>query len=159
SAAASGRPATPPLHLHHNGRFRCGVPLRRPAVRPRLRFISITTVDSAAAPRPSGHASASSPSQRSIPLRRPGRPATPPLHLHHPTVPVSRSRRAGGHNATMRWSRAVAVALLLAAGVAACSEDSSSSLPTPSKAFCRAAYDYDTNLPKLVGKIEQQTNL
>jgi len=59
----------------------------------------------------------------------------------------------------MRWSRAVAVALLLAAGVAACSEDSSSSLPTPSKAFCRAAYDYDTNLPKLVGKIEQQTNL
>ena len=59
----------------------------------------------------------------------------------------------------MRWSRAVAVALLLAAGVAACSEDSSSSLPTPSKAFCQAAYDYDTNLPKLVGKIEQQTNL
>jgi hypothetical protein len=59
----------------------------------------------------------------------------------------------------MRWSRAVAVALLLAAGVAACSEDSSSSLPTPSKAFCQAAYDYDTNLPKLVGKINKQTDL
>ncbi len=59
----------------------------------------------------------------------------------------------------MRWSRAVAVALLLASGVAACSEDSSSSLPTPSKAFCQAAYDYDTNLPKLIGKIEKQTDL
>jgi ABC-type oligopeptide transport system substrate-binding subunit len=59
----------------------------------------------------------------------------------------------------MRWSRAVAVALLLASGVAACSENSSSSLPTPSKAFCQAAYDYDTNLPKLVGKIEKQTDL
>ena len=59
----------------------------------------------------------------------------------------------------MRWSRAVAVALLLATGVAACSEDSSSSLPTPSKAFCQAAYDYDTNLPKLIGKIDKQTDL
>jgi hypothetical protein len=59
----------------------------------------------------------------------------------------------------MRWSRAVAVALLLVTGVAACSEDSSSTLPTPSKAFCQAAYDYDTNLPKLVGKINQQTDL
>ena len=59
----------------------------------------------------------------------------------------------------MRWSRAVAVALLLASGVAACSEDSSSSLPTPSKAFCQAAYDYDSNLPKLVGKIGKQTDL
>jgi hypothetical protein len=59
----------------------------------------------------------------------------------------------------MRWSRAVAVALLFASGVAACSEDSSSSLPTPSKAFCQAAYDYDSNLPKLVGKIGKQTDL
>ena len=56
-------------------------------------------------------------------------------------------------------SRAVAVALLFAAGVAACSEDSSASLPTPSKAFCQAAYDYDSNLPKLVGKIGKQTDL
>ena len=52
-----------------------------------------------------------------------------------------------------------AVALLFASGVAACSEDSSSSLPTPSKAFCQAAYDYDSNLPKLVGKIGKQTDL
>ena len=29
----------------------------------------------------------------------------------------------------------------------------------PSKAFCQAAYDYDTNLPKLIGKINQQTDL
>jgi hypothetical protein len=59
----------------------------------------------------------------------------------------------------MRWSGAVAAALLLATGVAACSGDSSSSLPTPSKAFCQAAYDYDTNLPKLIGKINRQTDL
>ena len=59
----------------------------------------------------------------------------------------------------MRAPAAVAVALLFASGVAACSEDSSSSLPTPSKAFCQAAYDYDSNLPKLVGKIGKQTDL
>jgi hypothetical protein len=59
----------------------------------------------------------------------------------------------------MRSLRAVAVAALLATGVAACSGDSSSSLPTPSKAFCQAAYDYDTNLPKLIGKIHEQTDL
>jgi ABC-type glycerol-3-phosphate transport system substrate-binding protein len=59
----------------------------------------------------------------------------------------------------MRWSGAVAAALLLATGAAACSGDSSSSLPTPSKAFCQAAYDYDTNLPKLIGKINKQTDL
>ena len=59
----------------------------------------------------------------------------------------------------MRVLRAIAAALLLAAGVAACSGDSSSSLPTPSKAFCQAAYDYDTNLPKLIGKINKQTDL
>jgi len=59
----------------------------------------------------------------------------------------------------MRSFRAVVVAALLATGVAACSGDSSSSLPTPSKAFCQAAYDYDTNLPKLIGKIHKQTDL
>ena len=32
-------------------------------------------------------------------------------------------------------------------------------MPTPSKAFCQAAYDYDTNLPKLVGKLAKQTAL
>jgi hypothetical protein len=49
--------------------------------------------------------------------------------------------------------------VLLAAVLAACSGDSEKSLPTPSKAFCQAAYDYDTNLPKLIGKIQQQTAL
>ena len=57
--------------------------------------------------------------------------------------------------------RAVVAVGLLAAALAACSgEDSgSSSLPTPSRAFCQAAYDYDTNLPKLIGKPRQQTAL
>jgi hypothetical protein len=61
----------------------------------------------------------------------------------------------------MRSFRAAAVLLVLVAGLAACSEDSSSSssLRTPSRAFCKAAYDYDTNLPKLIGKIHQQTEL
>lgn len=48
---------------------------------------------------------------------------------------------------------------LLAAVLTACSRDSGSSLPTPSKAFCQAAYDYDTNLPKLIGKPRKQTEL
>jgi hypothetical protein len=55
--------------------------------------------------------------------------------------------------------RAVVALGLLAAGVAGCSGSSESSLPTPSRAFCQAAYDYDTNLPKLIGKIDQQTAL
>src|SRR5204863_1546985 len=59
----------------------------------------------------------------------------------------------------MRVLRAVVALGLLGATLAACSGDSSSSLPTPSKAFCQAAYDYDTNLPKLIGKVEQQTEL
>ncbi len=48
---------------------------------------------------------------------------------------------------------------LLAALLVACSGDSTKSLPTPSRAFRQAAYDYDTNLPKLIGKIEKQTAL
>ena len=55
--------------------------------------------------------------------------------------------------------RAIVALALLAAALAACSGDSDASLPTPSKAFCQAAYDYDTNLPKLIGKIHQQTAL
>lgn len=58
----------------------------------------------------------------------------------------------------MRVLRAVVVLGLLAA-LSACSRGSEASLPTPSKAFCQAAYDYDTNLPKLIGKIHQQTEL
>ncbi len=59
----------------------------------------------------------------------------------------------------MRLLRAVVALGLVAAALTACSRDSESSLPTPSKAFCQAAYDYDTNLPKLIGKIQQQTAL
>jgi hypothetical protein len=55
--------------------------------------------------------------------------------------------------------RAVVALGLLAAGLAACSGDSEASLPTPSKAFCQAAYDYDTNLPKLADKPRKQTEL
>jgi len=61
--------------------------------------------------------------------------------------------------ASRRAVRAVVALGLLAAALTACSRDSESSLPTPSKAFCQAAYDYDTNLPKLIGKIRQQTAL
>ena len=59
----------------------------------------------------------------------------------------------------MRVLRAVVALGLLAAALTACSRDSESSLPTPSKAFCQAAYDYDTNLPKLIGKPRKQTEL
>jgi hypothetical protein len=59
----------------------------------------------------------------------------------------------------MRVLRMIAVVGLAAVGLTACSKDSESSLPTPSRAFCQAAYDYDTNLPKLIGKIEKQTAL
>jgi hypothetical protein len=59
----------------------------------------------------------------------------------------------------MRVLRAVVAVGLLAAGLAACSGDSSRSLPTPSKPFCQAAYDFDTNAPKLAGKIDKQTAL
>jgi hypothetical protein len=55
--------------------------------------------------------------------------------------------------------RAVAALGLLAALLTACSGDSSSSLPTPSKAFCQAAYDYDTNIAKLADKPQKQTDL
>ena len=59
----------------------------------------------------------------------------------------------------MRLLRAVVALGLVAAALTACSRDSASSLPMPSKAFCQAAYDYDTNLPKLIGKPRQQTEL
>ena len=59
----------------------------------------------------------------------------------------------------MRVMRAVVALGLLAAALTACSRDTESSLPTPSKAFCQAAYDYDTNLPKLIGKPRKQTQL
>ncbi|HEY3670383.1 MAG TPA: hypothetical protein VGN51_05585 [Acidimicrobiia bacterium] len=58
-----------------------------------------------------------------------------------------------------RGLRAVVAFGLLAAALAACSGDSEKALPTPTKAFCQAAYDYDTNLPKLMGKTAKQTAL
>jgi hypothetical protein len=59
----------------------------------------------------------------------------------------------------MRVLRAAVLLAVVALGATACSRDSGSSLPTPSRAFCQAAYDYDTNLPKLIGKLQQQTAL
>jgi hypothetical protein len=59
----------------------------------------------------------------------------------------------------MRALRTLVAVGLLAAALAACSGESGSSLPKPSKAFCQAAYDFDTNAPKLIGKIAQQTAL
>jgi hypothetical protein len=59
----------------------------------------------------------------------------------------------------MRALRAAVLLALVAVGAAACSRDSGSSLPVPSRAFCQAAYDYDTNLPKLIGKVQKQTAL
>jgi hypothetical protein len=61
--------------------------------------------------------------------------------------------------ATRRAVRTVVALGLLAGALAACSGDSEASLPTPSKAFCQAAYDFDTNAPKLAGKIAKQTEL
>ena len=66
---------------------------------------------------------------------------------------------AGMHAFRGRGLRAVVALVLLAAALAACSGDSEASLPTPSKAFCQAAYDFDTNAPKLIGKIKAQTDL
>src|SRR5262245_58156256 len=59
----------------------------------------------------------------------------------------------------MRLLRAVVALGLLAAVLAACSGDSESSLPKPRTAFCEAAYDYDTNLPKLADQPRKQTEL
>jgi hypothetical protein len=60
----------------------------------------------------------------------------------------------------MRALRAVAALGVLGLALAACSgESGKSSLPTPSKAFCKAAYDFDTNAPKLIGKVQKQTEL
>ena len=48
---------------------------------------------------------------------------------------------------------------LVGLALAACSGDSGSSLPKPSKAFCQAAYDYDTNIVKLADQPRKQTDL
>jgi hypothetical protein len=59
----------------------------------------------------------------------------------------------------MRGLRPIVVVGLLVGVLGACSGESGSSLPRPSKAFCQAAYDFDTKAPKLIGKIEEQTAL
>jgi hypothetical protein len=59
----------------------------------------------------------------------------------------------------MRALRPVVALVLLAASLAACSGSSEKSLPAPSKAFCQAAYKFDTNAPKLIGKLSKQTEL
>lgn len=56
----------------------------------------------------------------------------------------------------MRALRPVVALLLLAGALTACSRDEGSSLPRPSKAFCVAAYNFDDQAPKLIGKIDKQ---
>jgi hypothetical protein len=55
----------------------------------------------------------------------------------------------------MRAILLLAVATALAATTSACSRDSSSSLPRPSKPFCEAAHRYDVRVEKRVGIGEQ----
>jgi hypothetical protein len=43
---------------------------------------------------------------------------------------------------------ALLVPLVAAVGLTACSQDSSASLPKPSKAFCKAAYTYDKKVER-----------
>lgn len=59
----------------------------------------------------------------------------------------------------MRALRPAVALVLVAAALTGCSRGSESSLPTPSKAFCVAAYTYDDRAPKLIGKIDQQLAL
>jgi hypothetical protein len=42
----------------------------------------------------------------------------------------------------------LALPLVAAAGLTACSQDEGASLPTPSKAFCKAAYTYDKKVER-----------
>ena len=62
----------------------------------------------------------------------------------------------------MRALRPAAALLLLPClglALAGCSSDSSTSLPTPSRAFCHAAYTYDDQAPELAGHINRQIEL
>ena len=92
SAAPSRPPGTAPLHLLSSR----SIPLRRPALRARLRCISCSSGRFRCAVPPSGHGSAASPVPRvdsAAPSRPPG---TAPLHLRLPLgdeVRRVRSRR------------------------------------------------------------------
>jgi hypothetical protein len=58
----------------------------------------------------------------------------------------------------MRAILLLAAATTLAVGLSACSRDSDSSLPRPSKPFCEAAHRYDVRVEKRVG-VEEQIRL
>jgi hypothetical protein len=55
----------------------------------------------------------------------------------------------------MRATLLLAAATLVAVGTSACSRDSGSSLPRPSKPFCEAAHRYDVRVEKRVPVAEQ----
>ncbi len=59
----------------------------------------------------------------------------------------------------MRVLRPAVALVLLVGALSACSGERGSSLPTPSKAFCVAAYTFDDQAPKLIGKIHKQIEL
>jgi hypothetical protein len=54
----------------------------------------------------------------------------------------------------MRVLRPFLAGVLLALALAACSGDSTSSLPRPNKAFCVASFKYDDRLPKIIGNVK-----
>jgi hypothetical protein len=58
----------------------------------------------------------------------------------------------------MRAAPLLVASLLVAVGATACSRDSSSSLPRPSKPFCEAAHRYDVRVEKLA-PISEQINI
>ncbi len=88
-----------------------------------------------------------------------------PATGHAPLIsiaPVPSGRPAGDHNAGDARAPGPSRSSPCARpgrGSPPAHDDSRQSLPTPSKAFCQAAYDYDTNLPKLIGKFDQQIDL
>jgi hypothetical protein len=53
----------------------------------------------------------------------------------------------------MRVLRPIVAIGLLVVALAACSGESGSSLPRPSKAFCVASFKYDDRLPKIIGDV------
>jgi hypothetical protein len=57
-------------------------------------------------------------------------------------------------NAGMRVLRPLVAVGLLIVALAACSGESGSSLPRPSKAFCLASFKYDDRLPKIIGNVK-----
>jgi hypothetical protein len=54
----------------------------------------------------------------------------------------------------MRALRPIVAIGVVVFGLAACSGESGSSLPRPSKAFCVASFKYDDRLPKIIGNVK-----